>query len=439
MGDGSSCAAPQVLSHASGFEPALGPTTDTYWEWYPKAHLAAALAAARLRVSELELERSPPPPPAADLNSEYDSGDRPTPKRPKRAPSARPNREIEKDINKATHRAAALTELDRMLTDSGGEIHASKLWMDSHGRPDPVSGRFRLPYKCAVRGMPVEYGRKPYMNGGRRYPKALQFLKPAAYEEESDRLVAPTIQGLPKDLRATLLGGLRDLDMVACHATIMQGLAKRHSVPVPSLDKFLEKPKRVREQAAGYHFNNTGPEAMERTKTCFQAMLYGGSYAYRMRKWKFAGPPHPLLASMETEVKALRDRLLEHPQYRGEAKAAIERQMGRESKFRRDASGHPLLKSREEAKKSAWSQICQRLEDEALRKVQTSLEARGVAVCALMFDGLAIWDKPEFHDADVLKKLLVRVSTDILKCISIALILEEKPLYSAELIAQYAE
>ena len=83
------------------------------------------------------------------------------------------------------------------------------------------------------------------------------------------------------------------------------------------------------------------------------------------------------------------------------------------------------LKTEEEAKRSVWAQLAQRWEDEALGCIQRAVEAEGLIVHSLLFDGLMV-----YHDPAVdLKAAMDAASARIQEQTGMELALEEKPLY----------
>ena len=78
--------------------------------------------------------------------------------------------------------------------------------------------------------------------------------------------------------------------------------------------------------------------------------------------------------------------------------------------------------------RSTWSQITQAWEDEALGVIQKAVEAAGLVVHSLMFDGLMVYHDPRID----LQKAMDAAAARIQKETGMELALEEKELFDQE-------
>ena len=111
-----------------------------------------------------------------------------------------------------------------------------------------------------------------------------------------DRLLAVTAQGMPRDLRAACLPFLHDIDLKACHPSILASKARLFGVAVPELDRYVTHTDDCRQQVMELH-NVSKDDA----KTLFTLLLYGGSYEYRLKKWGRVGA-QSALTSLATSL-----------------------------------------------------------------------------------------------------------------------------------------
>ena len=85
---------------------------------------------------------------------------------------------------------------------------------------------------------------------GRLYPSNVPCVLREGDEwiGEADRLLAVTAQGMPKDVRKECLPFLHDLDLKACHPSILASKAREFGVPVPNLDRYVANIDDCRQQ-----------------------------------------------------------------------------------------------------------------------------------------------------------------------------------------------
>ena len=128
-------------------------------------------------------------------------------------------------------------------------------------------------------------------------------------------------------------------------------------------------------------------------KTLFTLLLYGGSHKHRVKKWDREGvqaQPIKTVQRLEKELKELRRRGPRAPTYLAHLVGPIMAcEKGRVSNLNKDRTKTP-----EEARRSTWSQITQAWEDEALGVIQRAVEAAGLVVHLLLFDGLMTYHDP---------------------------------------------
>jgi len=392
-------------------KPGLGATVETAWEWWNVAlmdELYALLTvewrAAKATVAEEAV-------PWVDAMG-----------RRRLKPT-----ETEKLVQKKGERRERL----RLLANKMGKLHdAETVRLDPKGKPVKTGGTRRFHFKGKVRCVKVHYARMRKRDAeiGRRYPSNM----PCVLREgddwvgEADRLLAATAQGMPKDVRKHCLPFLHDLDLKACHPSILASKAKKYDVSAPELDRYVAHTDDCRQQVMELH--NVG---RDHAKTLFTLLLYGGSYKHRLKKWGrggMAAQPIKFVQRLEKELAALRDAVMARSELAHLVTPLMAFERTRKSNF------NEQLKTEEEAKRSVWSQITQMWEDEALGCIQCAVEAQGCVVHSLMFDGLMV-----YHDPSIDLDAAMRAASDVIRDeTGMDLVLEEKALYDAERVAALA-
>ena len=81
----------------------------------------------------------------------------------------------------------------------------------------------------------IPYARMKKFCIGRRYPKNLPSILHEGddFMGEADRLLAVTAQGMPRDVRKLCLPFLHDIDLKACHPSILASKARLYGLKVP--------------------------------------------------------------------------------------------------------------------------------------------------------------------------------------------------------------
>lgn len=326
--------------------------------------------------------------------------------------------EAEKLVQKKGERRERL----QLLAEKMGPLHdAEKVQLDAKGKPVRRGGTRRFHFKGKFRCVKVNYARMRKRDAeiGRRYPNNM----PCVLREgddwvgEADRLLAATAQGMPKDVRKFCLPYLHDIDLKACHPSILASKAKKYGVAVPNLDRYVANTDDCRLQVMEIH-----NVSRDNAKTLFTLLLYGGSYKHRLKKWGRSGveaQPIKFVQRLETELAALRDEVMARSELQHLVTPLMAFERTRKSNF------NDGLKTEEEAKRSVWSQITQMWEDEALSCIQCAVEAQGCVVHSLMFDGLMV-----YHDPSVDLAEAMRAASDVIREeTAMELVLEEKELY----------
>ena len=283
-------------------------------------------------------------------------------------------------------------------------------------------GTRRFHFKGKMRCVRIEYARMKKSGIGRRYPRNVRVVwhRGNEFMGEQDRLLAATAQGMPKDVRKFCLPFLHDIDLKACHPSILASKAKLYGVKVPGLDWYVANTDACRQQVMEMH-NVTKDQA----KTLFTLLLYGGSYRHRVKKWGRTGveaTPIHAVERLEKELKVLRDAVMARPDLEHLVRPIFSSEKSRRSNF------GDWSKTDEEATRSTWSQITQGWEDEALGCIQKAVEAHGLVVHSLMFDGLMVYHDPAIDLQAAMDASTNRIRQDT----GMELALEEKELFDQE-------
>ena len=302
------------------------------------------------------------------------------------------------------------------------EPDAADVALHPDGRPE-ARGKLRFHFKGKMRCVRVEYARMKKSGIGRRYPKNVPAIlrKGNAFMGEQDRLLAATAQGMSKDVRKFCLPFLHDIDLKACHPSILCSKAKLYGVKVPGLDWYVAHTDACRQQVMEMH-----GVTKDNAKTLFTLLLYGGSYLHRIKMWGRTGveaTPIAYVERLENELKMLRDVVMARTDLEYLVHPIFASEKQRTSNFNKR-----MIKSDEEALRSTWSQITQGWEDDALLCIQKAVEAQGLLVHSLMFDGLMVYHDPSID----LAVAMDAASALILSDTGMALALEEKELFDQE-------
>lgn len=384
----------------------LGTTADTLYEWWNADLMAQACAtltgeweAAKARV-------------AREAVPQVEACSRGGRRRTKPT-------EAEKLVRKKAERLKRLRLLAAQMDDA---VEASELRVDTNGAPKP-DGVQRFHFKGKMRCVKVQYARLCKLGAeiGRRYPRNVPHVwrEGDDWNGEADRLLAVTAQGMPRDVRTFCLPFLHDIDLKACHPSILASKARLFGVAVPELDRYVAHTDDCRQQVMELH-----AVSKDHAKTLFTLLLYGGSYEYRLKKWERTGAqaePIKYVQRLEKELRSLREAVMARTELKQQVDSLMAYERTRKSNF------GDRLKTEEEAKRSVWSQITQGWEDTALGCIQEAVEAEGLTVHSLMFDGLMVYHDPAVN----LKAAMDAASVRIKEQTGMELALEEKPLYDA--------
>ena len=382
-------------------KPGLGPETEVYYEWW-NVDLVRTLH-ARLTEEADEAAKRVESEAIPWVNSETGARrDRPT--------------EAEKLLRKKEERCERLRLMCEKFSQSEPEASETRVALD--GCPAPT-GPHRFHFKGRMRCVRVPYARMRKSGIGRRYPKNMPSILKEGDEfmGEADRLLAVTAQGMPRDVRKFCLPFLHDIDIKACHPAILASKARLYRVPVPQLDWYVKYTDDMRQRVMEAH-----DVTRDQAKTLFTLLLYGGSYEHRIKKWAREGTfadPIPSVVKLEKELHTLREAVMAREELQHLVAPIFAAEKQRKSNFA-DRS-----KTDEEAKRSTWSQLTQMWEDEALGIIQKAVQAAGLVVHSLMFDGLMV-----YHDPTVdLEAVMVGAAARVERETGMVLALEEKALF----------
>ena len=298
------------------------------------------------------------------------------------------------------------------------EPEASETELEANGK-QATGGPRRFHFKGRMRCVKVPYARMKRSGIGRRYPRNVPSILREGDEwmGEADRMLAVTAQGMPRDVRKFCLPFLHDIDLKACHPSILASKAKLFGISVPELDRYVANTDECRQQVMEMH-NVTKDNA----KTLFTLLLYGGSYKHRVEKWDRKGvqaQPIKAVQRLEKELKGLRDAVLAHEDLQHLVRPIMASERTRKSNF------GDRTKTEEEALRSTWSQLTQNWEDQALGVIQKAVEAAGLVVHSLLFDGLMVYHNPEIDLAVAMDDAAKRIEAET----GMTLALEEKELF----------
>ena len=151
-------------------------------------------------------------------------------------------------------------------------------------------------------------------------------------------------------------------------------------------------------------------------------MSGGGSYKHRVEKWDRKGvqaQPIKAVQRLEKELKGLRDAVLAREDLQHLVRPIMASERTRKSNF------GDRTKTEEEALRSTWSQLTQNWEDQALGVIQKAVEAAGLVVHSLLFDGLMVYHNPEIDLAVAMDDAAKRIEAET----GMTLALEEKELF----------
>ena len=382
-------------------KPGLGAETEVYYEWWNvdlvrrlHGRLSEEADAAAARVEREAVPWVNP-----------DTGAR----------RARPTA-AERLLRKKEERCERL----RLMCTKFGKLEpeASETVLERNGKPT-LDGPRRFHFKGRMRCVKVPYARMQKSGIGRRYPKAMPCILHEGDEfmGEADRLLAVTAQGMPRDVRKYCLPFLHDIDLKACHPSILASKAKLYGVKVPELDWYVAHTDDLRQRVMEMH-----GVSKDQAKTLFTLLLYGGSYAHRIKKWGREGneaEPIRSVQRLEKELQTLRDAVMAREELRHLVKPIMAAERQRRSNF------GDRCKTEEEAMRSTWSQLTQDWEDQALGVIQKAVEAAGLVVHSLMFDGLMVYHDPRID----LQAAMDAAAARIKKETGMDLALEEKALF----------
>ena len=353
---------PPFIPHMAA-KPGLGVETEVYYEWW-NVDLVKRLHATLSEEAEAA---------ARSVQTEAIPWVNPDTGARRLRPTA-----AERLLRKKEERCERL----RLMCTKFGKLEpeASETVLEKNGRPT-LDGPRRFHFKGKMRCVRVPYARMKKSGIGRRYPRNTPSILKEGDEfmGEADRLLAVTAQGMPRDVRKFCLPFLHDIDLKACHPSILSSKAKLYGAMVPELDWYVAHTDDMRQRVMEMH-----GVTKDQAKTLFTLLLYGGSYKHRIKKWGRRGNEAEPIASvlkLEKELKALRDQVMARDELQHLVRPIMAAEQQRRSNF------GDRCKTEEEAKRSTFSQITQMWEDEALVCIQKAVEAQGLVVHSLMFDG----------------------------------------------------
>jgi len=387
-----------------GATPGLGGTTDVYYEWwnvdlvrklYRQLGKEERAAVARVREEAVPWKH----PRTGEMR-----------KRPTAA---------EKLVQKKRERRERLRLMSERFNKY--EEDAACIVLERNGKPT-TDGPRKFWFKGKMRFVKLDYARMKKSGIGRRYPKNAPAIWKVGDEfmGEQDRLLAATAQGMPRDVRKFCLPFLHDIDLKACHPAILASKARQYGVKVPQLDWYVKHTDDLRQMVMELH-----GVGKDQAKTLFTLLLYGGSYTHRIEKWGRKGneaEPIAAVKKLERELRALRDAVMARAELAHLVQPIFAAEKQRKSNFA------DRCKTDEEANRSTWSQITQAWEDEALGCIQKAVEASGLVVHSLMFDGLMVYHDPRIDLQAAMDAAANRIRTET----GMVLALEEKELFDQE-------
>jgi hypothetical protein len=323
----------------------------------------------------------------------------------------------EKLLRKKEERVERLRLMVRRLCQS---VEASEATLEANGKP-VAGGRYRFHFKGVMHCAKVPYARmqRSGRSIGRRYPKNIPTIvhKGDDFMGEADRELAVTAQGMPRDVRKFCLPFLHDIDLKACHPSILASKARLYGINVPQLDWYVKYTDDLRQGVVEAH-----GVTKDQAKTLFTLLLYGGSYRHRIQKWARTGnqaEPIREVEKLEAELKRLREAVLAREDLQYLVQPIMARERTRKSNF------GDRVKTEEEALRSTWSQVTQDWEDQALTVIQKAVAASGLVVHSLLFDGLMVYHDPTIDLAVAMATATRRIEEET----GMTLALEEKELF----------